>query len=192
MSTVKTLMILIFLSTLQTGFTQERWTITFRPDLNFLSTDLSNSNTKTGYGFEFTGSYRIIQHVDIYTGWGWNQFKGDNFLATENSTIKVSGASFGLRYIHPISNSKINFNIMGGIISDRIKTENPSGYKISDSDYDVGWQFGGGITYSFGGNWQLQPEIRYRSLTTEITNLSSSEEIKLNYLSFGIGLGVQF
>jgi len=174
-----------------TGYSQEKWTATFRPDLNFLTTDLSNSNTKTGYGFEVTASYSVVTNLEIYTGWDWNQFKGDEFLAAGNSTFKVSGASFGLRYLHPIS-STLRYNIMAGVILDKMKMETSSGDLIADSNSDLGWQLGTGITYIFGGNWQLQPEIRYRSFSTEITNTAFSEKITLNYLSFGIGLGVKF
>ena len=167
---------------------QEKWTLTFRPAVNFLTTDISSSTTKTGYGFEFTGSYGIIPNLDIYAGWGWNQFKGDDFFAAENSTFNVSGANLGLRYIHPISSTNTSYNLMLGTIYDQVKIENPAGDQTSDTDYDFGWQVGGGITYTFGGNWQLQPEIRYRSLSTETNNPTAPNKIKFNYLSFGIGL----
>lgn len=191
MSQFKTFLVLLFMIASPKSYSQEKWTLTFRPELNFLTADLGHSNTRTGYGFEVTGSYRIIQNLDLYTGWNWNQFKGDQYLASENSTLKISGANLGLRFIHPISNEKLNYNLLAGIKYNHIIIEDSSGDNIHDTNYDLGWQFGGGITYTFGENWQLQPEIKYVIFNSNANN-DSVKDLDLNYLAFTFGLNYRW
>lgn len=192
MSTFKVAIILLLFIVGIPGIAQDKWTVTFRPGINFLTKDISDSNTKTGYGFDFTGNYRIVNNVDVYAGWGWNQFNGGDFLSTKNSTINQNGFSLGFRYLHPIKDSAITYSLMAGATYEHLEVENPSGVITTKSGHDLGWQIGGGLSYSFGGNWMLRPELRYRVLSAAIELPSGSNDINLNYISFGIGLGFSF
>lgn len=192
MSTFKVAIFLLIIFVGIPGIAQEKWTFTFRPGINFLTQDISDSNTKTGYGFDFTGNYRVLNYVDVYAGWGWNQFNGGDFLSTKNSTINLNGFSLGFRYLHPIKDSAIAYSLMAGAIYEHLEVEYPAGEITAESGHDLGWQIGGGLSYTFGENWMLRPELRYRALSAAIDLPSESNDINLNYISFGIGLGFSF
>lgn len=171
-------------------FSQDKWSLEFRPAIDFPLQDIGDINSTTGFGFEVSGAFRLIPNLEVYAGWGWNQFKGEERSINSNeTTFEEMGYTTGLVFTRPLESSQsISFVIRGGPVYEMIKTSNSSAnFK---SDYHFGWQISGGISYHFGGNWFLQPELRYRSLNTNEKVNSLSKEIRLDYISFGIGLGV--
>lgn len=171
---------------------QEKWSVEFRPGLNFTTKDLSNTDTKIGYGFEITGTYKIMPHLATYAGWGWNQFKGEDKFTNEDITFEETGYTFGLMFIHPMGTSPFSFMGQAGAIYNHIELENNAGDITSDTGHGFGWQIGAGVDYTFAPQLHLRPMLRYRSLSRDLDFENASSEIKLNYISFGIGLAYAF
>jgi hypothetical protein len=52
------------------AYAQNRWSVAFRPDINFPTQDLGDANIKTGYGYEITCTYRFMPNISEYAVWG--------------------------------------------------------------------------------------------------------------------------
>ncbi|WP_410004821.1 porin family protein [Aequorivita nionensis] len=171
---------------------QEKWSLEFRPGLNFPTGDVGNTDTKIGFGFELTGAYKIMPHFSAYAGWGLNEFKGDDNFLTEELTLKETGYTFGFQIIKPIGTSAFSYLARAGAVYNHIEIENNSGSITADTGHGFGWQVAAGVDYEFAPNLALRPMLRYRSLSRDITIENVSTEFKLNYISFGIGLAWDF
>lgn len=171
---------------------QEKWSVEFRPGLNFPTGDVGNTDTKIGFGFELTGAYKIMPHFAAYAGWGLNEFKGDDNFLTEEIKLRETGYTFGFQIIKPIGTSAFSYLARAGAVYNHIEIENNSGSFAADTGHGFGWQVAAGVDYEFAPNLALRPMLRYRSLSTDITIEDFSTELKLNYISFGIGLAWDF
>lgn len=171
---------------------QEKWSVEFRPGLNFPTSDVGNIDSKIGYGFELTGAYRLMPHLIVYAGWGLNQFKGEDRLLKENFTFEETGFTFGLQIIRPIGTSAFSYLARAGAIYNHIQLENNSNTITADTGYGFGWQVAAGIDYEFASNLSFRPMLRYRSFSRDFEVANISTEMKLNYISFGIGLAGEF
>ncbi|WP_042492208.1 outer membrane beta-barrel protein [Aequorivita sublithincola] len=175
-----------------TAKTQEKWSMEFRPGLNFPTSDSGNIDSKVGYGFELIGAYKLMPHLAVYAGWGLNQFKGDDRLLKENFTFEETGFTFGFQIIRPIGTSAFSYLAKAGAVYNHIQLENNSNTINADSGYGFGWQAALGVDYEFASNLSFRPEIRYRSLSRDAEIANVETELKLNYISFGIGLAWEF
>ena len=182
----------IFLISSYTATAQKKWSFEFRPGVNFATKKLGDANLKTGFGIEGTFAYRFMPHLAGYAGWSWNKFSASQSFAGSNLDFDETGYCFGLQFIHPIEKSNISYMIKGGATYNHIETENSTGKIINDTGHGFGWQAGGGITIPMGNRWQLIPEVRYRSLTRDITVGEVKTPVNLNYISAGVGLSFSF
>jgi len=171
---------------------QEKWSVEFRPGLNFPTSDVGNTEAKVGYGFEITGAYKIMPHLAAYVGWGWNQFKGENRFSKDDVTLNETGYTFGFQIIHPIGTSHFSYVASAGAIYNHIELENKTGDIITDTGHGFGWQVAAGIDYEIAPSLSLRPMLRYRSLSRNMEIANVSTELKLNYIAFGIGLALEF
>jgi opacity protein-like surface antigen len=171
---------------------QEKWSVEFRPGLNFPTGDVGNTDTKIGFGFELTGAYKIMPHFAAYAGWGLNEFKGDDNFLTEEIKLRETGYTFGFQIIKPIGTSAFSYLARAGAVYNHIEMENNRGSFAADTGHGFGWQVAAGVDYEFAPNLALRPMLRYRSLSRDITIENVSTELKLNYISFGIGLAWDF
>ncbi len=171
---------------------QEKWSVEFRPGLNFPTSDVGNTDTKIGFGFEITGAYKIMPHLAAYAGWGLNEFRGEDSFLAEDITVKETGYTFGFQIIHPIGTSSLSYLARAGAIYNHIEIENNTGDISADSGHGFGWQVAAGVDYEFAPNLSLRPMLRYRSLSRDVEIENVSTDLKLNYISFGIGLAFEF
>jgi len=171
---------------------QNKWSFEFRPGVNFATKDLGDANLKTGFGFEGTFAYNFMPHLAAYAGWSWNKFSASQSFAGKNVDFEETGYCFGLQFIHPILNSNISYMIKAGGTYNHIETENSTGEIINDTGHGLGWEAGGGITIPMGKSWLLIPEVRYRSLSRDITIGDRKTPVNLNYISTGIGISYSF
>ncbi|WP_299124254.1 outer membrane beta-barrel protein [uncultured Winogradskyella sp.] len=171
-------------------FAQNKWSAEFRPNINFPTEDLGNSNIKTGFGFEATIGYRFLEHLHAYAGWGYNTFAIEDAEADFDET----GYTFGLQFIHPLGNSEdLSYLLRAGAIYNHLELEDGNGDLIDDSNHGFGWQLEAGLDYKLGNNWSLRPSIRYRSLSRDLEFIQNqTTEVDLNYLSFGLGISKSF
>ena len=171
---------------------QEKWSVEFRPGLSFPTSDIGNTDAKIGYGFDFTGAYKLMPHLAVYAGLGWNQFKGEDSFSKDKITFDESGYTFGFEIIRNIGTSSFSYYGSAGAIYNHIKLENNAGEMAIDTGYGFGWQVALGVDYEFAPNLSLRPTLRYRSLVRNVEIDSLSTDLKLNALSFGIGLAWDF
>lgn len=174
------------------GKAQEKWSVEFRPGLSFPTSDVGDIDSKIGFGFELTGAYSIMPHLAAYAGWGWNEFKGDHNFSGENVTFKEMGYTFGFQTIRQIGTSSFSYLARVGAVYNKIKLEDNVGNISADTGYGFGWQVALGIDYEVAHNLSLRPMFRYRSLSRDLDIANDSTELKLNYISFGIGLAWEF
>ena len=82
--------------------------------------------------------------------------------------------------------------LKGGGTYNHIETENNEGKIIDDTGHGFGWQLGAGVGIPLGKKLQLIPEVRYRSLSRDISIGDGSRPVDLNYISAGAGLFFSF
>lgn len=171
---------------------QEKWSVEFRPGLSFPTANMGNIDSKIGYGFEFATAYKVMPHLAIYGGWGWNEFRGENVISEENIVFQESGFTLGLQIVRNIGTSPFSYFVSGGAIYNHIRLENNAVGQKAKSDYGFGWQLALGIDYEIASNLSLRPSFRYRSLSNEVVFDNVANDLKLKYISFGIALVREF
>ncbi|HSP40848.1 MAG TPA: hypothetical protein VLN46_05395, partial [Gillisia sp.] len=93
---------------------QEKFSAEFRPGISFPLNEIAGNKVNTGYGFELTLAYEVLQDVGIYAGWGWNKFDVDNAFLNDRTDIEETGYTAGIQFKHRIKNSSLSYLIRGG------------------------------------------------------------------------------
>jgi opacity protein-like surface antigen len=136
-----------------------------------------------------------MEHLGAYAGWGWNQFKSEDssFAGSGDTDFEETGYTFGLQFIHPIGNSdNLSYLFRAGGIYNHIEVENDAGDITADSGHGLGWEIGAGVQVDLGSNWNLRPQVGYRSLSRDIDIGNTSTDVDLNYISLGVGISKSF
>lgn len=171
---------------------QEKWSLELRPGVNYATKDISDAKLKLGFGGELTIAYKFIQYLSVYAGWSYNNFAVDKSFAGTDASFEETGYTFGLQLTHPIEGAGIDFIMRAGATYNHIEIENNAGKIIIDSGHGLGWQAEAGIVVPLCNRLNLQPSIRYRSLSRDITIENKISPVQLNYVSFGVGLSWSF
>ncbi len=188
----KSIMLLFFLGLWSFQMTaQEKWAVEVRPQVNFPTQQPDLIDLKTGYGFEAMLSYNFMEHLGVYAGWGWNNFGVDDENEIGDLEIDETGYSFGLKYIHPIKNSMSYLIGVGGIYK-HFEVEDSSGDITADSGHELGFEIMGGLVFDLGNNFDLRPQVIYRSLSATADFGQIEADIDLQYISFGLGFAMKF
>lgn len=178
-----------------TSFAQDKWSVELRPNLDFPTQDLGDADIKTGFGAELAVGYRFMEHLGAYVGWGYNTFNTDDgsFAGVGDTDFDETGYTFGLQFIHPLGTSEnISYLLRAGGIYNHIEVENDTGDITSDSGHGIGWEIGAGIQVDLGSNWNLRPQLGYRALSRDIEIGTTTTDVDLNYVSFGVGIAKIF
>ncbi|OBX27239.1 opacity protein-like surface antigen [Gelidibacter algens] len=186
---IKNGVIVLIMILSSTSFSQNKWSVEFRPDINFPTEDFGDSKIETGYGFELTGAYRFMEHLSAYAGWSYNTFG----IKDSDLDFDETGYTFGLQFIHPLGTSEtLSYLLRAGATYNHIELENTDGDITSDSGHGLGYQIEAGLNYDLGTNWDLRPTIRYRALSRDLDIDNTTLNVDLNYLSFGLGIAKTF
>ena len=180
---------MVFIS--QFTYAQDRWSFELRPGVDFATKKLGDIDLNTGFGIEGSFAYRFMPHLAVYAGWSWNKFGSDTKINGTNLDFEETGYTYGLQFIHPIGDSKINLLARAGGLANHIEVEQ-GGDVISDSGHGFGWQVEGGLAIPLSKKWILMPSVRYRSLSRDLTIETVTSSVDLNYLSVGLGIAVKF
>lgn len=175
-----------------TSFAQEKFSAEFRPGISFPLDKMAGSKVNTGFGFEFTLAYEVLQDVGVYAGWGWNKFDAENAFMTNRVEIEETGYTAGIQFKHRIKNSSLSYLIRGGAVYNHLELEDNEGELIADSGHGLGWQAEAGITFEIGNSWDFRPTVRYRSLPGNIEVFNGQMSVDLQYISIGVGLAKKF
>lgn len=182
------IILLLLLISYKHGNAQQGFGVEVRPGLHFPTKDLVDANLDIGIGLEGVITYKFLDHLGIYTGWGSNTFKATESFAGPQNNFRETGYALGLQYSHRIAQLKYNYLIRGGTIFNKMKVTNPSGNTLSKSSHSLGWQFEIGTLLHLNDHWKLLPSIRFRSLNSDINIEPVTTRTELNYISVGIGL----
>jgi opacity protein-like surface antigen len=171
------------------SFCQNKWSVEFRPNINFPTEDFVNSTIETGFGFEVAVGYRFMEHLGAYAGWGYNNFN----IEDSDIDFDETGYTFGLQFIHPIGSSEsLSYLVRAGAIYNHIEVEDNDGNLIDDTGHGLGWEVGAGLNYHLGSNWNLRPQVGYRALSRDLNVEGTQTTIDVNYIAFGIGVAKIF
>lgn len=173
-------------------YAQNKWSLEFRPAVDYATEDIADADLGLGFGAELTIAYRFMPHVSAYAGWGYNNFAVDQSFAGADASFEETGYTFGFQFIHPIAESDISYLLRFGGIYNHIEIENNDADIIIDSGHGLGWLAEAGLSISLSQSYQLLPSLRYRSLTRNIEVNNQSTSVSLNYLSVGVGLSYFF
>jgi hypothetical protein len=171
---------------------QDKWSLEFRPGVNYATQDIADANLEPGFGTELTIAYRFMPHLAAYAGWSYNNFAVDQSFAGADASFEETGYTFGLQFIHPIGESGLSYLVRAGGTYNHIEIENNSGDIIIDSGHGLGWQAEAGLVIPLSEKFSLLPSLRYRSLNRDIEIENVSTSVDLNYLSVGVGLSWSF
>lgn len=171
---------------------QEHWSLEIRPDVAFPTQELGDADLSTGFGIDGMVAYLFMPHLSAYAGWGWHQFSADQSFAGTNIEFEETGYTFGLQFIHPIGETKLNYLARAGGIINHIEAENSDGDIIADTGHGLGWQIEAGLVVPLSDRWQVLPSVRYRSLSRDMEVGETSTAVDLSYLSVGVGISWSF
>jgi opacity protein-like surface antigen len=191
----KLLLTVVIMATIIVSFqanAQNKWSLEFRPGVNFATKDISDADLGLGFGFEGTIVYRFMPHLAAYAGWSWNHFAVDQSFAGTDASFEETGYTFGLQFIHPMGESDISYLVRAGGTYNHIEIENNNGDIIIDSGHGLGWQAEAGLSIPLSEKFSLLPSVRYRSLSRDIEIENVSTSVQLNYFSVGVGLSWSF
>jgi len=188
LSTAVLIMFLLFNQTIA----QDKWSLEFRPGVNYATQDIADADLGIGFGFEGTIAYRFMPHLAAYAGWSYNNFAVDQSFAGADASFEETGYTFGFQFIYPIGESTLSYLVRVGGTYNHIEIENNDGDIIIDSGHGLGWQAEAGLVISLSEKFSLLPSVRYRSLNRDIEINSVSTSVDLNYFSIGAGLSWSF
>jgi hypothetical protein len=181
--------ILIGLSILVIGSAQvhgqSRWTVECRPSLNVPASYLLGKKMNIGFGFDGQLGYRFLPGTSLYAGCGWTLFP------QQEITNEETGFMFGVQFMRPIFDSEVRYYFKGGGVYDRLKIQN-NNHQFSNSGRELGWLIESGLSLPLDYGLALNPGLRYRQLSGEISMNHISQKFNLNYLSLGISVSKTF
>lgn len=177
----------VMVAAAQFAYAQGPLSLEVRTGIDFATQELGDADLSTGFGFEITLDYRLMQHMSVYGGWGWHRFTTEDAFGSGDFDVEETGYTFGLQFMHPIGASSTAYFIRAGGIYNHIELENSDGDITADSDHGLGWQIGAGLAFSLGEKWRLMPGVRYRSLLRDIEVGDTTSNADLNYVEVGVG-----
>jgi hypothetical protein len=164
---------------------QSRWTLEFRPSLNFPTSYLLGKKMNIGFGFDGQLHYRFLPGTSMYAGWGWTMFP------QQEITNEETGYMFGLQFMRPFFDSEARYYFKGGGVYNHLEIQN-NNVPFSDSGHELGWLIESGLSLPLDFGIALNPGIRYRQLSGDISRNHISQKFNLNYLSLGISVSKTF
>lgn len=185
-------LIIFFLLLSTEAMAQAKWQANFRAGANFPTTKLGGADLNNGFGFDAGIAYRILPHLFVNTGWGWNRFSANQSFAGADMDFEETGYGAGLQFIHPIEKSKLKYVLGAGAIYKHIEVENNKGEIIANTGHGWGWQADAGLLIPLGKRFHLHPGIRYQSLSREFNIGTTKTPADLNYLSAGVVVSFSF
>jgi outer membrane protein W len=187
-----TIVALTLLTVFNQSQAQDKWSLEFRPGVNYATQDIADANLELGFGTELTLAYRFMPHLAAYAGWSYNNFAVDQSFAGTDASFEETGYTFGFQFIHPIGESTLSYLVRLGGTYNHIEIEKNNGDIIIDSGHGLGWQAEAGLVIPLSEKFSLSPSVRYRSLNRDIEINNVSTSVDLNYLSVGVGLSWSF
>jgi outer membrane protein W len=186
---MKKIILLLMFAIGSTCFSQQTWSVTFRPSLHIPTAEVVNGPLRIGNGLDLTAGYRLTVPFKLYAGLTYNLF--DNEEDPEEQIIELTqlGILIGGKYFFKISHDQINpFYLRAGLMFTSIASKSNDALFNFDTDASVGTQLGIGWEVELTENWFFLPELRFSSSSNNYNNDGVSGNVKLKYLSITAGL----
>jgi hypothetical protein len=87
---ILSVLLIVMNSALFAVHAQGKWTLEFRPSLDFPTKNVAGSKLNIGFGFDGQLGYRFMPHLSVYGGWGWNLFPQDKSRGYDFSNEEAS------------------------------------------------------------------------------------------------------
>lgn len=171
---------------------QDRWGFELRAGAALATQDLGDADLGTGFGFEGTAEFLVIERLAAYAGWDWHRFTANEGFAGPGVDIEETGYAFGLRFEQPLGGGASPFvRVRAGGTYNHIEIEEDEEI-TADSGHGVGWEAGAGLGFALGAGWRAIPGVRYRALSRSIELSDVTTEVDLTYLALEIGVSKRF
>jgi opacity protein-like surface antigen len=184
-------LVVLLLSTIM--YSQNKWSVELRPNIDFPTKNIRHTELKTGFGFEVAISYNFMAHLAAYVGWGYNTFKTTSNLVDFDNDVDQTGYTFGFQLIHPIKEgSDFSYLIRAGGIYNHLEFEDRDGNVFEDTGHGLGFEVGAGLDYTFSETWHIRPQIGYRTLSRDVDFGAGPIGVDFKYIAVGIGIAKTF
>jgi opacity protein-like surface antigen len=186
--TTAALAVLVGATTLQA---QGPITLELRGGAAVPTADMGDATLRIGGALEATAAIRVLPHLHAYGGWGYFQSRTDRPLGGQAYDVEATGYVFGMRFLHPVAGSVSGW-LQGGGVYKHIELENSAGTIVADSDHELGWEAGAGVSVPVSRSIAITPGARYRTLTADLTVGSATQRVDLSYIAAEIGVTWSF
>jgi len=176
---------------------QRNWELAVQGGAAFPTTDLYDTDLKTGFGFEGTLSYRFTPSIGVYAGWDWHKFvtdvDGASFIGADVD-VEETGYVLGLQYEHALGDSPSSPAVMfrGGGTLNHLELSDSAGDEITNTGHGLGYEVGVGLAVPLGDRFRLVPAARFRSLDRDLTVNGVTRGVTLSYGTAELALRVSF
>lgn len=189
----KNCFLFIVLTTTVCVTAQERWSVTFRPQLNFPVSSFMNKDLRVGNGLELETTYNIMPHVALYGGVHWSQVDTNERFNEEHIDFNQGGYIFGARLRLPFNKSNIGYYVSAGTIYSRIRITSDTSSNNQKTDFTFNWQLGSGILIPVFEHWTFTTELRYRFAPSTTVLIDATEQVlDLEFITISAGATYRF
>jgi len=186
---MKKILFLLMFMIGSTCFSQESWSVTFRPSLHIPTAEVFNGPLRIGNGLDITAGYRWTDPFQLYVGLTYNLFDNEEDPEEQTIELKQLGVLIGGRYFFKLlRNQNSPFYLRAGLMFSSIASKSNDGLVNFDTDASIGTQLGLGWELELTENWFFLPELRFSSSSNDYKNDGTSGTITLKYLSITAGL----
>jgi len=173
------------------GWSQSPWNVDFRPTLSFSTSNFDGRELRPGFGADLKLMYRIMPHLKAVGGWGFQSFDSKMEEDTGQIELRENSFFFGFELRLPINTESLSYLLYAGGVAGQINFEDRISGLDTRSDYQLGWELGGGVEYHLDERWSFKPQLRYRLLPGTFESGNVAFEESLRYLAFSVSISYQ-
>lgn len=190
----KTLYLLVITMSLSIAvYAQDsRFSFELNTGASYATSSPGNADLNIGAGFETIFHYRMMPHVELLGGWGWNKFSANRSFAGNNMDFEETGYIIGLQFKHPLPITNLQYYIRANALYNHIELEDADGDIIEDTGHGFGWQLAGGLAIPISNRWTLTPGVKFNALSRDLETDTYDLELDQNYISMRLGFVYNF
>ncbi len=170
----------------------QQWSAALRPSINFPLEEVSQTELRVGNGLEFTAQYQLMPHIQLFTGFNWQQFDTDEDFDAVNTDYTLRGFILGSRIRLPVNKSKLGYFVVVAATLYRIDIVGGMSMLDIQSSFKPNLTFGAGLAIPVFSQLKIVPEVRYASFSEDFTNAQIDDTIALRFVSLSVGISYVF
>lgn len=151
----------------------------------------------TGWGFDANAQLRVAPMLSLYAGYGTIDFDSSDeggLLGSGSGTVTDQGFHGGAMLSLPTGMLLgVSPYLRAGALYHEAKFDFENDDSDMESEKNLGYEVGAGLTFPLGLVVSFTPEVKYRSYAPEWDNAFGSEDDeKLSYVMVDLGLKFSF